>query len=197
MEIETHPIPPFLPENAKVLISGSFPPPKARWCMDWFYPNPQNDMWRIMGYLATGDKTYFLNADGRTFDKSKIVSYCTGAGMAFTDTGEMVQRLKSNASDKYLQVVKPRDFSKLIDKMPDCHTIILTGEKAVETLGSVYGFSEIKVGEYIEAEIDGRAVKVWRMPSSSRAFPRTVEWKAEYYRRPLEDAGCHYLLTKD
>ena len=38
---------------------GSFPPPKERWCMDFFYPNPQNDMWRIMGQIFFGDKTHF------------------------------------------------------------------------------------------------------------------------------------------
>ena len=32
--IERHPLKPFLPENAKVLFLGSFPPPKKRWCME-------------------------------------------------------------------------------------------------------------------------------------------------------------------
>lgn len=58
-EIEYHPLSPFLPEGAKVLMLGSFPPPRERWCMDFFYPNPQNDMWRIMGQVFFGDKTHF------------------------------------------------------------------------------------------------------------------------------------------
>ena len=37
--IEYHPLKPFLPPNAEVLFLGSFPPPKKRWCMDFFYPN--------------------------------------------------------------------------------------------------------------------------------------------------------------
>ena len=44
-DIERHPLQPFLPANAQILMLGSFPPPKERWCMDFFYPNPQNDMW--------------------------------------------------------------------------------------------------------------------------------------------------------
>lgn len=58
-EIEYHPLVPFLPEGARMLMLGSFPPPRERWCMDFFYPNPQNDMWRIMGQVFFGDKTYF------------------------------------------------------------------------------------------------------------------------------------------
>ena len=58
-DIERHPLQPFLPPNAQILMLGSFPPPKERWCMDFFYPNPQNDMWRIMGQIFFGDKTYF------------------------------------------------------------------------------------------------------------------------------------------
>ena len=58
--IERHPLQPFLPQRARLLILGSFPPPKQRWCMEFFYPNPQNDMWRIMGQVFYGDKNKFV-----------------------------------------------------------------------------------------------------------------------------------------
>ena len=187
MEIERHPLAPFLPENARILMSGSFPPPRARWCMDFFYPNRQNDMWRIWAYIATGDPLAFMLPDGRTFDKDKIMAFCNETGLALTDTGEEVVREKGNASDAHLQVVKPRDFSLLLDKIPRCHDIVLTGEKAVETLGATVGFSKIAVGEYVcTAYFAPRTVRIWRMPSSSRAFPRSIEWKAAYYRRVLD-----------
>ena len=49
LNIEEHPLEPFLPVNAKLLMLGSFPPQKKRWSMEFFYPNLQNDMWRIFG----------------------------------------------------------------------------------------------------------------------------------------------------
>ena len=52
MNSEQHPLEPFLPENARLLMLGSFPPKRIRWSMEFFYPNLQNDMWRIVGYLA-------------------------------------------------------------------------------------------------------------------------------------------------
>lgn len=186
METEIHPLQPFLPEGARMLMSGSFPPPRARWCMDFYYPNLQNDMWRIWGYIATGDKEAFLLPGGRGFDKEKIVDFCRRVGLALTDTGYEVVRQKGNASDAFLTVVKPRDFSALLSRLPLCSDILLTGEKAVATLGSTVGFKAIAVGEYIETDFFGRPVRIWRMPSSSRAFPRSVEWKAAYYRRVLD-----------
>ena len=45
--IESHPLSPFLPEGARMLMLGSFPPKQERWSMDFFYPNWINDMWRI------------------------------------------------------------------------------------------------------------------------------------------------------
>lgn len=37
--VEYHPLIPFLPENARVLFLGSFPPQQKRWCMDFYYIN--------------------------------------------------------------------------------------------------------------------------------------------------------------
>lgn len=73
--IETHPLEPFLPGNAVLLMLGSFPPQQKRWSMDFFYPNLQNDMWRIVGLIFFGDKEYFLKPDKKAFDKERIIDF--------------------------------------------------------------------------------------------------------------------------
>lgn len=160
--------------------------------MDFFYPNRQNDMWRIWAYIATGDKNAFMLPDGKTFDKEKIVDFCLKIGLALTDTGEEVVREKGNASDAHLTVVKPRDFSALLHRIPLCRDIVLTGEKAVATLGATVGFKKIELGEYITTGFFGCETRIWRMPSSSRAYPRPIEWKAGYYRRVLDFVNTLY-----
>ena len=65
LEIETHPFEPWLPKNARLLMLGTFPPAPKRWCMEWYYPNFQNDMWRIFGYLFFGDKMHFVDQSTR------------------------------------------------------------------------------------------------------------------------------------
>ena len=75
MTTEKHPLEPFLPPHARVLMLGSFPPQRIRWSMDFFYPNLQNDMWRIMGHLFFGDRDYFLLREERRFDRERIASF--------------------------------------------------------------------------------------------------------------------------
>ena len=41
--VERHPLEPFMPEGAKILMLGSFPPKRERWSMEFFYPNFNND----------------------------------------------------------------------------------------------------------------------------------------------------------
>ena len=186
MNSELHPLEPFLPANARVLMLGSFPPKRIRWSMDFFYPNLQNDMWRIVGYLATGDKMHFLEPGGRRFDRERIEAFCRERGIALYDTAVEVIRLKDNASDNFLQVVREVDLASLLARIPACRTLVTTGQKATDTLRAITGCGEPAVGQCVGFEYAGRDMRLWRMPSSSRAYPRPVEWKAEFYRKVFE-----------
>lgn len=185
-EIEKHPLEPFLPEEAETLMLGSFPPQRVRWCMEFYYPNFQNDMWRIMGYIETGDSNAFVDMAKRRFDVEKIVEFCRRRRLALYDTATEVVRLRNNASDNFLEVVRATDVSALLSRLPYCRQIVATGKKSADTLREMYGFEEIGVGESTEVTISGRRYRVYRMPSSSRAYPRPIAWKAEYYRKMLE-----------
>ena len=177
MNSERHPLEPFLPENARLLMLGSFPPKRIRWSMEFFYPNLQNDMWRIVGYLATGDKMHFLEPGGRRFDRERIEAFCRERGIALYDTAVEVIRLKDNASDASLQVVREVDLETLLARIPACRAVVTTGQKATDTLRAITGCGEPAVGECVPMPFAGRDLTLWRMPSSSRAFPRPVEWK--------------------
>ena len=186
MNSELHPLEPFLPGNARILMLGSFPPKRIRWSMEFFYPNLQNDMWRIVGYLATGDKQHVLLPGGRRFDRGRIEAFCRERGIALYDTAVEVVRLKDNASDNFLQVVREVDLASLLARIPACRTLVTTGQKATDTLRAITGCDEPAVGQSVGFEYAGRNMRLWRMPSSSRAYPRPVEWKAEFYRKVFE-----------
>ena len=49
-----HPIPPVVPEGAKILILGSFPSVKSRETA-FFYGHPQNRFWRVLAALLEED----------------------------------------------------------------------------------------------------------------------------------------------
>ena len=186
-EIERHPLKPFLPPNAQLLMLGSFPPPKARWCMDFFYPNPQNDMWRIMAQIFFGNKTYFEVQ--KVFNRDEIVSFCRAKGIAIFDTAQAVIRLQGNAADEHLEIVEQTDIATLLQHIPLCHNICCTGGKAAQTLAEILHCNLPKVGEYIATSFSGRTIRFWRMPSSSRAYPLSLDKKAAAYRRMFETIG--------
>ena len=111
--IEHHPLKPFLPENAKLLFLGSFPPQQKRWCMDFYYPNFINDHWRIEGAIWFGDRNHFVDTENKRFKKAEIIGFLNDKGIALYDTATAVKRLKDNASDAFLEIVEPTDLRSL------------------------------------------------------------------------------------
>ena len=43
--------------------------------------------------------------------------------------------------------------------------------------------------EYVEFQFENRTLRLYRMPSSSRAYPMATEKKAEYYQIMFDDLG--------
>ena len=201
--VEYHPLRPFLPEMAKVLFLGSFPPQRKRWCMDFYYPNFINDHWRIEGQIFYGDKNHFVDLEAKRFRIDEIVAFCQEKGLAFYDTSTAIRRLQDNASDKFLEVVEPTDIPALLKRLPHLRAIVTTGEKATETICRTMGMAETpKVNSYVEItntdgtdETDifsntnstnltnGGGLLLYRLPSSSRAYPLSFDKKVEAYRR--------------
>ena len=158
--------------------------------MEFFYPNFINDFWRVWGLLCFGDKAHFER--GKAFDHEAIEAFAKERGMAFFDTARKVLRLKGNASDEFLQIVEPTDIGDLLAQIPDCHTLVTTGGKASETLWQLLliacGNTSLcipAIGTFCETEAFGRHLLWYRMPSTSRAYPLSLDKKAAYYRELL------------
>ena len=188
-EIERHPLQPFLPANARLLMLGSFPPPRKRWCMDFFYPNRTNQMWEIFGIVFFGDSQRLVDAEHRTFRLSDIQTLLRERGIAIFDTATAVRRLSGNASDKDLEIVEKTDIAALLQQLPLCHDIVCTGQKSFSVLTEDYGVPMPKMGACNEFILAGHEMRLWRMPSSSRAYPMKLEEKASYYRRLMQEVG--------
>lgn len=185
MDIESHPLQPFIPEGARLLMLGSFPPARYRWSMDFFYPNFQNDMWRIFGLVFFSDKDHFVDNEARTFRREEIIELLNREGIALYDTATKVIRTQNTASDKDLEVVTPTDLDSLLKRMPMLEGVVTTGQKATDLFTEHFKIAQPKVGESVTFEFNGKELRLWRMPSSSRAYPMKVDRKAEIYERVL------------
>ena len=189
IKTEIHPLEPFFPQGARLLMMGSFPPKRERWKMDFYYPNFQNDMWRIFGLVFFDDKEHFLTADKKSFCEQRIRDFLIRQGIALTDSGREVVRQKDNASDKFLEVVEAADINTLLEQMPMCKAVVTTGQKATEILSDLVSSAIPPVGSFVEFEYQSRKMRFYRMPSSSRAYPKPLSEKAAVYARMFEELG--------
>lgn len=197
-DIETHPWEPFVPANARVLIMGTFPPGRHRWSMDFYYPNRTNDFWYAMGLIFFSDKDALYNPKDRKFRLDDIRRLLTQRGIALHDTCHRIRRLKGNASDKYLEVIEPVDLASLLRRIPLCRDIATTGEKAATVIAELTGTVVPAIGTYVTTASDPShplpagipaGLRIWRLPSTSRAYPLPLASKAERYAALFHAAG--------
>ena len=191
--IERHPFTPFLPDGCKVVMCGTFPPKQEKWSMDFFYPNFQNDMWRIFGLIFFNDKDKFFNKEEKKVDKEGIQKMLTEYKIGVGETATEVIRTKDNASDKFLEIVTPVNLNKLFRNAPHLEIIITTGEKAASVISSLTNTEIPKMGEHVNCTAileDGSKKDFihWRCPSTSRAYPMPLAKKAAYYTDVLKFA---------
>ena len=186
--IETHPFEPFLPEGARLLMLGTFPPSEKRWCMKFYYPNFMNDMWRIFGIHYFADNSHFIVPGEKRFDVDRIKQFLAQQGIALFDTAVRVCRTKNTASDKDLEIIEPTDVTAMLLSLPECKAVVTAGQLATETFCSHFNIAIPKVGEYVEFPLPttSRIIRLYRMPSSSRAYPMKPEKKAEQYAKVFD-----------
>ncbi len=180
--VEQHPLEPFLPTNGKLLMLGSFPPQQKRWAFHFYYPNFQNDMWRVLGLIFFESPLYFVDTQAKTYRKPEIIDFLNTVGIGIFDTASAVRRLQDNASDKFLEVVTPTNVESLLSQMPDCRAIVTTGQKATDTLCEHFQIAQPKMGSSSEFMLNGQIFRLYRMPSTSRAYPIALAKKADAYR---------------
>lgn len=146
-------------------------------------------MWEIFGQVFFGNSQRLVDAKHKTFRLEDIKALLTERGIAIYDTAYAVRRLSGNASDKDLEIVEKTDILALLSHIPLCHNIVCTGQKSFSVLTDDYGVPMPKMGSYNEFTIANRPMHLWRMPSSSRAFPMPLAEKAKYYHEMMKTIG--------
>lgn len=159
--------------------------------MVWYYPNFTNDMWRIFGLIFFGDKQHFVCQEEKTYRLDALKAFLTQRGVALFDTCLRIRRTTGTASDKDLEVVEQADLDGMLRALPCCRAVVTAGQLATQIFTRHYGIDTkgMKMGDYREFCFEGRTIRLYRMPSSSRAYPMRTEAKAAYYERMLIDLG--------
>lgn len=189
IKIEKHPFAPFVPQGARVLMLGTFPPKAERWSMPFYYPNRINDFWRMCGLVFYGERDKFVDEANKTFHLPEIKQFLTEQGIALSDTAVRVRRLKDNASDKFLEIVEPINLEEMLSAHPSICAIVTTGEKATGVIAGLCGVQVPKIGVPVPCSYQGHTLTLWRMPSTSRAYPLALPKKAAAYRQMFAALG--------
>ena len=150
---------------------------------------------RVLALFIHADKAPFLFTPAmevpeakKAFSEEKAKAFCREKGIGIGDTAMEIIRLKNNASDNFLQVVTPLNPVEVLAKIPECEAIVVTGQKAMDTLiATLPPVEEPKVGSYSRFTLSSRIFHLYRMPSSSRAYPKPLEEKAAVYKQMFED----------
>lgn len=196
LPIETHPFTPVLPPNATVMMMGTFPPTSDKWAMRFHYPNFYNDMWRIYGRVFFDDADHFRVGSEKYFDPERIRAFLFERGIALCPSVRQAIRETGNASDKHLTVVTPVDLAHILSQVPNVTTLFTTGGKATETLIGLLN-DPIPKSKYPKTnqsipfpyqKID-RALTLYRLPSTSRAYPLALDKKVAAYKAFFEKMG--------
>ena len=146
-------------------------------------------MWEIFGLVFYGDSQRLVDVVHKTFRKEAIISLLEKQGIAIFDSAQAVRRLAGNASDKDLEVVEKTNLPVLLSQIPLCHDIVCTGQKSAEILTEDYGALIPRIGESNTFDLAGRLMRLWRMPSSSRAYPLPIGEKAVHYHNMMTALG--------
>lgn len=77
----------------------------------------------------------------------------------------------------------------MMGSLPDCRDLATTGEKAATVLAGLTDSIPPRMGGFVEADCFGRPLRIWRMPSSSRAYPLALDKKAAYYATLFRSVG--------
>ncbi|WP_348549931.1 DNA glycosylase [Psychrobacter sp. KFRI-CH2-11] len=203
LEVETHPFAPVLPANASVMMMGTFPPTADKWAMRFHYPNFYNDMWRIYGGVFFDDIDYFRVEGEKRFDPERIRDFLFDRGIASCPTVKQAIRETGNASDKHLTVVTPVDLDNILLQVPKVKTLFTTGGKATEVLLSLLAeppakSKHPKTNQSMQYPYQWQrhdkdhAVKeltLYRLPSTSRAYPLALDKKIAAYKAFFEKIG--------
>ena len=159
--------------------------------MEWYYPNYTNDMWRIFGHVFFDDKQHFVDEENKTYRLDLLKPFLKEKGIAIFDTALRIRRTTGTASDKDLEIVEPADLDGMLQALPECKAVLAAGQLATKVLTDHYGIDarKMKMGDHKEFRFGQRVIRLYREPSSSRAYPMKVEKKAEYYRQMLAEVG--------
>lgn len=121
----THPFPPILDHNTRILFLGSFPS-IASFEQSFYYAHPRNAFWPII------EEIFEVRLESNEAKKA----FCLERGIGLWDVIGSCER--SNSSDTNLKNCIPNDFETLLKNYPNIKALAFTGKKSYDLFLKYY-----------------------------------------------------------
>jgi G:T/U-mismatch repair DNA glycosylase len=188
----------YLPSQATKLIVGTFPTVPSKRDFEFFYPNKNNDFWRLLSALAgNGFELSSKETPEQAVTHRKAILDHLGLGI--TDIGHKILRRSSSSADSSIFPLEYTDFFQLLKKHPLVAKVFLTSKglknNSVEGWLADYfsnncatfpNFNQKINPRRAIFEFEGREVELITIHSPSRQTRSvTYEAKLEMYRNEI------------
>ncbi|CAG9579978.1 hypothetical protein LMJF_32_0320 [Leishmania major strain Friedlin] len=149
---EDHPIGPVVHADSRVLFCGTFPP--VRRSIRFYYPNANNDMWKVLGQVFYDDADAFYTASAcasslfaspskrsgghaatRALDEVRVLRFADSQPVGFFDVCRRVRRRLGTSADSNIEALERTNVVRdVLSHTPHCAGIITTGTLALTML---------------------------------------------------------------
>jgi len=124
LKILIHPFEPVVFEDSEILILGTFPSIKS-FENEFYYSHPRNQFWDILSVIFDDKKPNTIEEKIKFLKKHKI---------ALWDAVCECKRKNGNSRDDNLEIIKPCNIEKLLEKYPKIKKIAVTSKTSEKVI---------------------------------------------------------------
>lgn len=127
--IECHPEWYFDIPHMQTLILGSFPPHENKRDYQFYYPNKQNNFWKILAAISKTDLQYYSGLEAIQERKRLMLDLNVG----IQNMGKVISRKGLSARDTDIVIEEFQDILAIIKKHKELQKIIISGYSAINS----------------------------------------------------------------
>lgn len=194
--VEKLPWPSYIPDQADKLILGTFPTDRKKRSFQFFYPNLNNPMWKVLAHLANHTLRHFDDSENTVKERKEILDTLK---LAMSDIGKRIMRQSDSSNDSALFPLEYTDVFHILEQNIGIKKIIITsvtGENSVKAwlrnyfelngrLDDFPNFDQgVKKGSF---QFEGRPIEITIVSSTSKNARKSFEDLTEMYGREICD----------
>ena len=184
----------------KTLILGSFPPHSDKHDYPFYYPNSQNNFWKILSIISNKPLQYLKTKKEDTTIKTKAVheryDIMKQLNVGVQNIGLEISRIGKSAKDTDIEITKYQDILSIIHSHKELERILLPGFSAPNSTFRAFvkylELNNINVEvlkpspeKSFNIQIENRIIECVILNSTSRASRVTINTLTNQFKKSI------------